>query len=648
MKKIYSIALFLLMGTVLLAQSPQAVNYQAVLRDAQGNLIKSKSVSIRLSVLEGSATGSAAYVESHSVSTNELGMINLQLGNGSTTDDFSAILWGADAHYLKVELDETGGSTYKNLGTTQLVAVPYALFSDAAGKANSALIADKATIATNVENADQDSTNELQTLSLTGNQLTLSDNGGSVTLPTGGGGGSDFDQDSTNELQTITLTGKVITLSDNGGSITLNTDDADADATNEIQRLSLTGSDLTLSRSGGTVTIPTANWTKTGDTLFYNRYAKIGGSNVAFGPRLVIGATSGPTSRIGLYTRASGGTLSNFGVESEVRAGVAGTANNAAFRGYANTGRFAATAFSGIVEGDSIGFGANLGVSTNSVNVGYNATTTSATGTGFIQYGANIFAQGSGSGDHFGIRAVGQGTGTSTAGGSSNYGGLFIAGGTGKNFGIGTMGQTLSQHFINVGVYGVSNGAATTGYNYGVIGTANNADTNYAAYFFGDVTYTGTLATPSDNRLKSNVLPMESTSSLSKIMSLRPVTYTYKQEEYEFMSLPEGQQFGFIAQELGEVFPELVTTQVTPVLEHDEDFDLSLEDGSGINDGNVFRYQGVNYIGLIPILTTGIQEQQAEIDEQQTELDTMQAEIEELKKQNEELRQMVEQLLNNQ
>jgi len=638
MKKIYSIALFLLMGTVLLAQSPKAVNYQAVLRDAQGNLIKSKSVSLRLSVLKGSATGSASYTETHSTSTNEYGMVNLQLGNGSTSDDFNSILWGADAHYLKVELDETGGSSYKNLGTTQLVSVPYALF---ANTANEAATAKKADIAKNVENADQDSTNELQTLTLTGNKLTLSDNGGTVTLPSGGGGGSDYDQDSTNEIQTISLTGKVITLSGNGGSITLNTDDDDADASNEIQKLSLSGSSLSLSKSGGTVTIPSALWSKSGDTLSYNRFAKVGAGNVSFGPRLVVGAISGPSSRVGLFTRASGGSVSNYGVESEVEAGVLGSVNNAAFSGYANTGKFAATAFRGVVDGDSIGFGANISVSTNAVNIGYNTTTTSASGTGFIQYGANIFAQGAGSGDHFGIRAVGQGTGTSTASGSSNYGGLFIAGGTGKNFGIGAMGQTLSQHFINVGIYGASTGAATTGYNYGMVGTASNADTNYAAYFFGDVTYTGTLAGPSDAKLKSNVSPLESTSSLSKIMSLRPVTYTYKQDEYDFMSLPEGQQFGFIAQELGEVFPELVLTQVTPVLDHEDDPTLDMESGSGIENAELFRYQGVNYIGLIPVLTTGIQEQQTEIEE-------MQSEIEELKKQNEELRQMVQQLLNNQ
>lgn len=648
MKKIYSVALFLLMGTVLLAQSPQAINYQAVLRDASGSLIKSQSVSIRLSVLKGSATGSSSYTETHSVSTNDYGMVNLQLGNGSSSDDFGAIVWGSDAHYLKVELDETGGSSYKNLGTTQLVAVPYALYANTAGNA---LTANKATIATDVENADKDSTNELQTLTLNGNKLTLSDKGGTVTLPTGGGGATDYDQDSTNEIQTISLSGKVITLSNNGGSITLNTDDGDADDANELQTLSLSGNSLSLSKSGGTVTLPsggTSQWTKTNDTLFYNRYVKVGAPSVAFGPRLVVGATSGSNDRVGLYTRATGGSSSNYGVTSEVGAGVLGAVNNAAFNAYANSRRFAAMGFRGVVEGDSIGFGADLQVSTNAVNVGYNTTTTSTSGTGFIQYGANIFSQGAGSGDHFGIRAVGQGTGTSTAGGSSNYGGLFIAGGTGKNFGIGAMGQTLSQHFINVGTYAVATGAATTGYNYGVFGTASNADTNYAAYFIGDVTYTGTLAGPSDARLKANVLPIESTSSLDKIMSLRPVSYTYKQDEYDFMGLPSGQQFGFIAQELGEVFPELVTTQVTPVMEHNEDFDLSLDAGSGIENGDVFRYQGVNYIGLIPVLTTGIQEQQAEIEEQQTDIEALQAEVEELKKQNEELRQMVQQLLNNQ
>jgi len=626
MKSLSSILSFLLLSALALAQSPNAINYQAVLRNAQGDLIKSKSVSIRLSVLKGSATGSSVYTETHSTSTNEYGMVNLQIGNGTTSNNFSSIGWGSDAHYLKVELDETGGSSYKNLGTTQLVSVPYSMFANTAK---------------NVENADQDSTNELQTLSIVGNKLSLSGNGGTVTIPTGGGGGSDFDQDSTNELQTLSLSGKTLSLSGNGGSVTLNTDDNDADASNELQKLSISGNKLTLSNTGGTVTLPgggSSLWSKSGDTLSYAKHVNVGSSGILSSGRLRVGAMSGSGNRIGIDSRVTGGTGINFGLNSEVFAGNSATANNVALMGTLHANAESGSAFRGIVDGDSTGFGSILNVSTSRVNVGYSTTTNSANGTGFIQYGGDFFAEGSGSGDHFGIRAVGQGTGTSTASGSSNYGGIFFAGGTGKNFGIGAMGRTFSQHFINVGLYGISSGSATTGYNYGLVASASNADTNYAAYFFGDVTYTGALTGPSDARLKMNVNQMESTSAMDKIMSLRPVTYDYKTEEYDFMKLPEGTQFGFIAQEVETVFPELVNTQVTPVFTHSDNDSLTLESGSGIENGELFRYQGVNYVGLIPVLTSGVQEQQTEIDE-------LKDEVAELKKQNEELRQMVEALI---
>ena len=130
MKKIFTLIVLLSTFGVLYAQSPTSINYQAVLRNSDGDLIKSQSISLRLSILKGSATGSAVYTETHSTSTNEFGMVNLQIGNGSSGDQFNSIQWGSDGHYLKVELDESGGNNYKNLPVSLSAIGPISILKE--------------------------------------------------------------------------------------------------------------------------------------------------------------------------------------------------------------------------------------------------------------------------------------------------------------------------------------------------------------------------------------------------------------------------------------------------------------------------------------------------------------------------------------
>lgn len=114
--------------TAVFAQIPEMINYQAIARDANGNLLADRAVTLRLSLLEGSASGSAVYTETHAATTNSYGLFTLKIGDGTTTSgDFSTIDWGANSHFLQVELDPNGGSAYAIIGTSQLVSVPYAL-----------------------------------------------------------------------------------------------------------------------------------------------------------------------------------------------------------------------------------------------------------------------------------------------------------------------------------------------------------------------------------------------------------------------------------------------------------------------------------------------------------------------------------------
>jgi len=73
------------------------------------------------------------YTETHNASTNSQGLVNLKIGNGTTTDVFADIDWSADAYYLKVEMDPAGGTSYSHYSTAQMLSVPYALHSKNAG-----------------------------------------------------------------------------------------------------------------------------------------------------------------------------------------------------------------------------------------------------------------------------------------------------------------------------------------------------------------------------------------------------------------------------------------------------------------------------------------------------------------------------------
>lgn len=110
------------------AQVPQKFSYQAVARDGSGNVLPSKSISIRISILDGSPTGVANYSEVHSVTTNQFGLFTLQIGGGTiVSGSMNNVPWSNGNQWLKVEMDATGGINYLNMGATQLLSVPFAM-----------------------------------------------------------------------------------------------------------------------------------------------------------------------------------------------------------------------------------------------------------------------------------------------------------------------------------------------------------------------------------------------------------------------------------------------------------------------------------------------------------------------------------------
>ena len=130
MKK-YSTILFLLLITQFFAQAPQKMSYQAVLRNANNDLITNTTVGMRISILQGSTSGTSVYVETQNPTTNANGLVSLEIGTGtSVTGTFATINWANGPFYIKTETAPSGGTNYTITGTNQLLSVPYALYAE--------------------------------------------------------------------------------------------------------------------------------------------------------------------------------------------------------------------------------------------------------------------------------------------------------------------------------------------------------------------------------------------------------------------------------------------------------------------------------------------------------------------------------------
>jgi len=126
------IALFAVSITTF-AQSPNSINYQAVLRDDGSALISDQNVGVQITILSGSILGTPVYQETHATSTNANGLMSIAIGAGSSADDFSSIDWSNGPYFIKTETDPSGGSNYTVTGTSQMMSVPYALYAKTSG-----------------------------------------------------------------------------------------------------------------------------------------------------------------------------------------------------------------------------------------------------------------------------------------------------------------------------------------------------------------------------------------------------------------------------------------------------------------------------------------------------------------------------------
>ncbi len=200
-KQVLVLMLFMISIGGVYAQVPQAIKYQGVARDAGGMILNAQIITVRLSIHDITSTGALVYQESHVVTTNSFGLFNINMGQGTVISGvFSAINWGLNNKYIEQEVDF--GSGFVNMGTSQFLSVPYALYS---GNASSTAYGPGTGISitgTVISNTAPDQTVSIApglntaisgtypnftvdatpSLAISGNQLSIS-NGNTVTIP---------------------------------------------------------------------------------------------------------------------------------------------------------------------------------------------------------------------------------------------------------------------------------------------------------------------------------------------------------------------------------------------------------------------------------------------------------------------------------
>jgi hypothetical protein len=145
MKKVFLTLLTMASISAAMAQAPKLMNYQGIMRTTDGKAMVNQQVQIKISIIDGTQEGNVVYTEEQAVTTNQFGLYNIKIGEGKPiVGNIETIKWQAKNKYIKVELDSKDGNGYVDMGTTQLLSVPYALYAETAGTALNANGTDKA------------------------------------------------------------------------------------------------------------------------------------------------------------------------------------------------------------------------------------------------------------------------------------------------------------------------------------------------------------------------------------------------------------------------------------------------------------------------------------------------------------------------
>ncbi|MEN9394972.1 MAG: hypothetical protein RL362_1193 [Bacteroidota bacterium] len=128
MKQLHFI-LFWVMSIGLLAQAPQGIPYQAVVRNVDGTVMSNTAITITFKIHDVTAAGVVVYEETHAVTSNSQGLVSMNVGSGTVvTGAFDNINWGGGNKFLHVLMNAGNGNI--DLGTQQMMSVPYALYAE--------------------------------------------------------------------------------------------------------------------------------------------------------------------------------------------------------------------------------------------------------------------------------------------------------------------------------------------------------------------------------------------------------------------------------------------------------------------------------------------------------------------------------------
>ncbi|RMG24417.1 MAG: tail fiber domain-containing protein [Bacteroidetes bacterium] len=651
------------------AQSMKGFHYQAVARDNAGNLLAGTSVNLSFRIREGNPAGAIVYQEVHALNTNALGQIEATIGKGTAeVGDFSQINWSQQDYFLEVQLNGASVDTspleavpYSKVATemkmrdlkdvdlaspapnqvlkwngTHWVAAEEVAYTAGAGIqisgktiSNTApdqvvgLTGSGATTVSgtypnftihstdNVNDADASTTNEIQNLSLSGNTLSLSLGGGSVNL-------APFASPWNSSGSNIYFNTGKVGIGDNSPEATLTVGNGD--------KLKIDGSDGDIEFSDDQGSI---------------RFASSNGANAPMIQMFKSGTNNSTRMLV-----AHSPNFSNWGIQYNDTADAFNWIgdNQPVFQVQLSgqrrigIGTFFPEAKMHILANTSTGVGhlkltetqfdyARITMNNDIHNNFWDIAARTDTNLNNAQF--NIYH--SDAGDIFSIRATGR-VGINDA--SPSYPLEVNGNGEGRtinvkntlpatntstfNYGV-IANLSQSPHtgfprlfniygfsndvdaYLSYGVYGFADKASN--FNYGVYGVSP-VSIGYAGYFSGNVYSTGSYL-PSDAALKSHIEPL--TNGLQTVLSLKPRRYEYDTHKYEFMHLPEGEQYGFVAQEMEQLLPALTRHTF-------QAYDKPLSDTP---EGQGISFKAINYTALIPFLVSAIQEQQQQIDAQQ-------------------------------
>jgi hypothetical protein len=201
MRRILSLVAICAIAFTTFGQAPEGFKYQALVRDNSGTIMANQAVGVQMTVQQGNIGGTAVYQETFLPTTSAFGLVNLEIGTGTTTDDFTTIDWSAGPYFIETAIDAAGGTNYAVMGTSKLMSVPYALYAKTSGSSTPG-----------PQGATGPSGND--------GQGGVTQAGTNVTITGAGTGVDPYVVNATNELQTLSVSAAGDTLYlQNGGFV---------------------------------------------------------------------------------------------------------------------------------------------------------------------------------------------------------------------------------------------------------------------------------------------------------------------------------------------------------------------------------------------------------------------------------------------